>query len=287
MTYLASAAFRYAFRGLAVFPLSVGAKVPPAGTHGCLDATTDLDVTRVRWEKTPRANIGAATGRKSGIWVLDIDIGTARGDKSLAKLETEYGQLPRTIEASTPRGGRHLYWKWAVDGPEIRNSVGRLGRKARSGRYPYPGIDVRGEGGQIVLPPSVLADGRGYRWVKNGARTFADSPAWLVTLALPPPLPPRPKPKPLNGDVDRYCAAAITAELKCLAAAGEGQRNEQLNRSAYAVAQFVAAGVVPEAWARAELEETAVQIGLPVFEARRTIGSAFAAGLQHPRDLTR
>ncbi len=144
---------------------------------------------------------------------------------------------------------------------------------------------MRGEGGSIVLPPSVLADGRGYRWVKNGVRTFAAAPAWLVALALPPPLPPRPKPKPLTGDVDVYCATAITAELKSLAAAGEGQRNEQLNRSAYAVAQFVAAGTVPEDWARGELEGTAVQIGLPVFEARRTIGSAFAAGLQNPREL--
>ena len=287
MTDLASAAFRYALRGLAVFPLAIGAKVPPAGSHGCLDAMTDPDVTRARWMKVPRANIGAATGCKSGIWVLDIDIGVAHGDESLAKIEAKYGPLPRTIEASTPRGGRHLYWKWAVDGPEIRNSAGRLGRKARSGRYPYPGVDVRGEGGSIVLPPSTLADGRGYRWVKNGVRTFADAPAWLVKLALPSPLPPRQKPKPLNGDVDRYCAAAITAELKCLAAAGNGQRNEQLNRSAYAVAQFVAAGTVPEGWAGGELEGAAVQIGRPVIEARRTIGSAFAAGLQNPRELPR
>ncbi len=276
MTSLASAAFRYALRGLAVFPLAVGAKVPPAGSHGLLDGTTDLDVTRARWEKIPYANIGAATGRKSGIWVLDIDIGAAHGDKSLAELETEHGPLHLTIEASTPRGGRHLYWRWSAEGPEIRNSASRIG----------PGLDVRGEGGSIVLPPSVLSSGRGYRWVKNGVCTFADAPSWLVALALPPPPPPRPEPKPLTGDVDCYIAAAITAELRCLAAAGEGQRNEQLNRSAYAVAQFVAAGTVPEDWARGELEGTAVQIGLPVIEARRTIGSAFAAGLQHPRDLS-
>ncbi len=275
MTNLASAAFRYALRGLAVFPLAVGAKVPPAGTHGFLDATTDPDVTRARWMKTPHANIGAATGCESGIWVFDVDH-HHYGDKSLAKLEAEYGPLPLTIEASTPRGGRHLYWRWNAEGLEIRNSAGRVG----------PGLDVRGEGGSIVLPPSVLANGRGYRWIKNSVCTFADAPAWLVTLALPPPLPPRPKPKPLNGDVDHYCAAAITDELRRLAGAGPHQRNDQLNRSAFAVAQFVAAGAVPEDWARGELEGAAVQIGLPVSEARRTIGSAFAAGLQHPRDLS-
>ena len=87
--------------------------------------------------------------------------------------------------------------------------------------------------------------------------------------------------------MDRYCAAAITAELRCLAAAGTGQRNEQLNRSAYAVAQFVAAGAVPEEWARGELEGAAIQSGLPVIEVRLTINSAFAAGLQNPRELPR
>ena len=178
MTNLASASFRYALRGFAVFPLAVGAKVPPAGSHGLLDATTDLDVTRARWLKAPNANVGAATGGRSGIWVLDVDVDVRHphgGDKSLAELEAEHGLLPLTIEASTPRGGRHLYWRWSTIGPEIRNSAGRVG----------PGLDVRGEGGQIVLPPSVLSDGRGYRWVKNGVRTFADAPAWLVALACP------------------------------------------------------------------------------------------------------
>ncbi len=283
MTDLASAAFRYALRGLAVFPLAIGAKVPPAGSHGLLDGTTDPDVTRARWEKTPRANIGAATGCKSGIWVLDVDVDDpgvdaavdADGEKSLAELEARHGPLPATIQSMTPSGGRHLYWRWPANGPEIRNSAGRVG----------PGLDVRGEGGSIVLPPSVLADGRGYGWIRNGARAFADAPAWLVTLALSPPPPPKPKPKPLNGDVDRYCAAAITAELRCLAAAGEGQRNEQLNRSAFAIAQFVGAGVVPEDWAREQLEVRAAAIGLPIVEARSTIRSAFKAA--RPRELPR
>ena len=128
----------------------------------------------------------------------------------------------------------------------------------------------------------------------NGSTSVGDCSAWWkenseepIRSRWPSAIPPRLKPKPLNGNLDRYCAAAITAELKCLAEAGEGQRNEQLNRTAYAVAQFVAAGKVPEDWARGELEGTAVQIGLTVIEARRTIGSAFAAGLQNPRDLPR
>ncbi len=273
---LARAAFGYAMRGLHVFPLSPGTKVPLRGTHGCRDASRDSDRVRAWWAKWPAANIAAATGKRSGIWVLDVDA-HHDGDKSLAKIEAEHGPLPLTVEASTPRGGRHLYWRWPASGPEIRNSAGRVG----------PGLDVLAEGGSVTLPPSTLSNGRGYRWAKNGASGVTEAPAWLVNRALPPTLPPRLEPKPLNGDVDSYCAAAITSELKYLAEVEEGQRNDQLNRSAFAVAQFVAAGAVPEPWARQQLETHARAIGLYPVEIARTIDSAFAAGLAHPRELPR
>ncbi len=273
---LASAAFRLVIRGVAVFPLAPGTKIPSAGSHGHLEASSDPDICRARWAKAPTANIGGATGGRSGFWVLDSDP-CHGGDAALAELEAEHGALPRTTQAATPRGGKHLYWRWPGDGLVIRNSAGRIG----------PGLDVRGEGGSITLPPSVLANGRGYRWVKNGAHGFTDAPAWLVNLALPPAPPPRSKPKPLSGDVDSYCAAAITSELKRLAEVEEGQRNDQLNRSAFAVAQFVAAGAVPEDWARQQLETHARAIGLYPGEIAHTIDSAFAAGLAHPRELPR
>ena len=272
MTALASAAFRLTLRGLAVFPLAPGAKVPPAGSHGCHDATIDCDVARARWARTPTANIGAATGRKSGIWVLDVDPRHG-GDMALAELEIEHGPLPLTIEASTPSGGRHLYWRWNAEEPEIRNSTARVAS----------GVDVRGEGGSVVVPPSVLADGRGYRWVKNGARGFTDAPEWLVALALPPPPPARLDPKPLSGDVSAYIGAAVAAELRELEAAREGRRNDALNRASFALAGFVKAGALPEDWAQAQLEARAAAIGLPATEARRTIESGFAAA--QPRSI--
>ena len=179
MTALASAAFRLALRGLAVFPLAPGTKIPLSGSHGFHDATTDCDVARARWAKTPSANIGVATGARSGFWVLDIDPEHG-GDQALADLEAKHGTLPATIAASTPSGGRHMYWRWNAEGLEIRNSAGRIG----------PGLDVRGEGGSIVAPPSVLSNGRGYRWVSNGTRAFTAAPLWLIAAALPPPLPP-------------------------------------------------------------------------------------------------
>ena len=267
---LPSASFRYALRRVAIFPLAPGSKVPIRGSHGLRDATDDHDVCRSRWEQTPQANIGAATGSRSGFWVLDID--PPDGPESLGALETEHGPLPVTTEASTPRGGRHLYWRH-VEG--IRNSAGRIG----------VGLDVRGEGGSIILPPSVRADGRCYRWVDNGAHSFANVPEWLVRLALPPPPPPKSDPKPPPADTTRYVATAITDELHRLEKTQEGTRNDQLNRSAFTIAGFAHAGAVPDDWARGELERRAVGIGLPTQQARRTIDSAFKAA--HARELPR
>ncbi len=268
---LPSAYFRYALRRVRIFPLAPGSKIPIKGSHGLLDATDDQDVARSRWQRTPQANIGAATGSRSGFWVLDVDL--PDGPESLALFEAEHGSLPATIVASTPRGGRHLYWRWPGDGPEIRNSAGRIGT----------GLDVRGEGGQIVLPPSVLADGRRYRWVQNGVSTFTAAPDWLVKVVLPPPAPPRAEPKTPPDSIENYVASAAAAELSELSAAQAGTRNDALNRAAFNLAQFVKAGALPEDWARGQLEAHAVGAGLSALEARRTIESAFHAA--EPRSL--
>ena len=89
---LASASFRYALRRVAIFPLAPGSKCPIKGSHGLRDATDDPDATRVRWQRSPQANIGAATGARSGFWVLDVDL--PDGPESLAALEAEHGPLP-------------------------------------------------------------------------------------------------------------------------------------------------------------------------------------------------
>lgn len=274
MTALASAAVRFALRGLAVFPLAPGTKVPLAGSHGVRDATMDCDVIRARLSRNPTANIGIATGRKSGLWVLDYDPRHG-GDKSLAELEREHGRLPATVQVATPSNGCHYYWRWPASGREIRNTAGRIGL----------GLDVLGEGGSVVAPPSVLADGRRYRWVETGARVFAEAPGWLVEAALPPPPPPGQEPKPLTGDVSAYVASAVAAELQRLEIARVGSRNDTLNKVAFAIAQFVKSDALPEDWARTKLERLAVAIGLPAVEARDTIASAFRAA--HPRSLPR
>jgi hypothetical protein len=102
-----------------------------------------------------------------------IDIDGPGAESELRRLESEHGELPATVETITARG-RHLYFK-APETP-VRNSTGKIG----------PGIDVRGDGGYILTPPSVHPTGKTYRWSVDSANAFAPAPAWLLDKIVTP-----------------------------------------------------------------------------------------------------
>lgn len=175
MTKLQRAALALAKRNLAVFPCRPRDKIPLT-KHGCKDATTDAAVITRWWQQRPEANIGIATGSKSGVWVLDVD--GDEGEASLRAIEAKHAPLPPTIEAITGNGGRHLYFRLPnFDGPPtIKNSVKQLGAE----------LDTRATGGYVIAPPSIHPNGRQYAWSIDTASKLADPPVWLVALiALP------------------------------------------------------------------------------------------------------
>ena len=139
----------------------------PITQHGVNDATTKRDQIRNWWTASPDANIGIATGSKSGIIVLDIDPRNG-GDKSLKRLKKEVGPLPDTVTALTGGGGRHLVFKY----PSFAV------RKDTSGKKFGKGVDILSDGCIMVAPPSRHATGKRYRW-KEG-KSFRDlEPATL------------------------------------------------------------------------------------------------------------
>jgi len=143
----------------------------PTTKHGPKDASRNSIQLATWWDARPDANIGVRTGRNAGIVVIDVDPRHG-GDESLAELVREHGELPATVEALTGGGGRHLVFKHP--GGTIRN---------RSNMR--PGIDVRGDGGYIVAPPSNHASGGQYRWREGHGpheTTPAEMPAWLLAL---------------------------------------------------------------------------------------------------------
>jgi hypothetical protein len=154
---LLSAALAYAARGMAVFPLAVGAKTPlisrQVGGHGALDATTDAAQIRAWWTAAPRANIGIAAGA-SGLLLVDVDNKNGRdGFAAWEALRAEHPFEDATPHVWTPNRGKHLYFAMP-SGLDLRNTDDELG----------PGIETKANGKYCVAPPSELRDGGVYRW---------------------------------------------------------------------------------------------------------------------------
>jgi putative DNA primase/helicase len=166
-TPLAAAAQQLAAAGWKVFPLKPGTKLPAIKEWPTL-ATSDPATVAHWWKHWPDANVALLTGHL-GVMVLDVDCKDgALGFDSLQRLQAEHGPLPATLTARTASGGLHLY---ASSSESIRNSASKVG----------PGLDLRGHGGFVVAPPSLIG-GRAYTW--ESLEPIAAAPAWLVQLAL-------------------------------------------------------------------------------------------------------
>jgi hypothetical protein len=83
----------------------------------------------------------------------------------------------------------------------------------------------------------------------------------------------------------RYAEAALRDEVNTLAGTPDGTRNDQLNKSAFALGQFVTAGVLSETEVINALSKAASYAGLDHDEIERTIRSGLEAGAKHPRKI--
>jgi hypothetical protein len=163
-------ALTLARKGLAVFPCRPRDK-RPATANGLKDATTEPDVVREWWHQEPEFNIAIATGAISKIFVVDVDGLDAEAE--LRRLEQGHGKIPATVEVVTARG-RHLYFK-TPEAP-VRNSAGKVA----------PGIDIRGDGGYVLAPPSIHPTGKLYCWSPYCDNSIAAAPEWLLAKIIEP-----------------------------------------------------------------------------------------------------
>lgn len=235
-------------------------------------ATTDLD-TLDKWAREfPGCNWAVVPG-PSGVWALDVDIpGEDHADDGVAALRD-------LCAANTP----------LPDGPHGRSGGGghlRVFRatkpvKGGSGR-PEPGLDTLANRQTFTIPPSRhRRTGAPYAWI-TAPWDVAPPPApdWLLRLVAPPAPPPRPERQkiPTGNAARRRLGFALDA----IQSAGPGTRNATLNKEAFAVARWIAGGLLDEREAIAALYAAGIAIGLDPNEVRGTIKSGCAAGYQNP-----
>jgi len=170
------AALDYADQGRSVIPVEPGAKTPAVRwTRFQVEQATERQIRR--WWDFADFNVGIVTGRISNLIALDVDL-RAGGDASLARLEAAYRPVGG-LEVATP-GGAHRWFQHP--GGRIPNSTSTLGA----------GLDVKADGGMIVVPPSERPDGA-YRFGRLFDADVPPLPDWLAALLIDQqkPRPPR------------------------------------------------------------------------------------------------
>jgi hypothetical protein len=254
-------ALRYASKGLPVFPCR--ANKQPGTPHGFHDAVTERERIVAWWTADPAALIGMPTGAASGIIAVDLDTDPAKGldgPAAFAALVKTAGEPIRTRKHRTPRGGLHLLF--THPGEPVKNSASGIAA----------GVDTRGDGGYIILPPSKTEAGE-YRI--EGDTAPAPLPPWLCGLfrrhgimaapAVSKPIPPPPRTLPPG------CPPSVQALVS--AGAREGNRNDR--------ALAVAVQLRDEGHDRATVEAHVLTFArncnppLPEREALAVVASAF------------
>jgi putative DNA primase/helicase len=192
-------------------------------------ATTDTEQITAWWSQWPNANIGGAAGPKSGFLPVDVD-------GAIGRASLEGYELPFTPRSHSGRddGGCHYFFKW----PE---GVDRLPNKAAL----LPGVDIRTEGGLVVLPPSRHYTGRLYKWeISPLDAPLAPCPQWVVDLAQPKKkeaAPPPPAQTQTTSDKTKkaYLDKVLNGACDKIRNAPQGQRHAVAFKQARLIGGYI------------------------------------------------
>lgn len=236
-----------------VFPTHPESKAPLT-RHGYKEATTSPKQIELWSKEFPDANISIATGRPSGLAVLDID--GDDGLESLGVLKSRGISFPEGPSVQTGRG-RHIYMK---HDNVMKSSVAKLG----------PGLDIRADGGSIIAPPSIHASGAIYTWITDPIQDPIHHFPMAGLLLLYKPRVRVNRPAPHQTDLRELTDRVSSAQ--------PGTRNNELNAAAYLAGRLVREGAVSELEAVNAMTQAGMAAGLSEHESRITARSGIRAG---------
>jgi hypothetical protein len=233
----------------------------PRLAHGVLEASANALTITEWWARWPDANVGLATGPRSGIYVVDLD-----GPAAIAAYEAL--GFPAGWQSRTGSGMHHVY----ALRDSLPNSAGKIAA----------GIDTRGDGGYIVAPPSLHYSLKRYQWVDRPGEAPPALPDVIRAAVTPAMSTPTRAPTVRFGQSTAYAKGVLRHALERLSAAPEGARNEQLVREAFLLGQWIGGGELDPSGIAAALEAAHPR---PCDEkkVRSTIQRSLVDGAQHPR----
>ncbi len=254
--------------GVPVFPCDSNKR--PLTRHGFKDATADPAMIRRLFANRAAVMIGMPTGEVTAVVIVDVDV--KGGREGQAWLDANSHRLPQTWTVRTASGGLHLYFHW----PEkpVRNSASKIA----------PGIDVRGDGGYVIAPPSP-----GYEVVNDAE--VADVPDWLLPSLLRQSVPPsapvahRPRLEHAGSAIGRV---ALDERCEQIRNAPDGGKHHAVNEAAFAIGGIVSAGHLDESIAWRALSDALSSL-LPLCRdqraAQQTLRRAFQEGMAQPQHV--
>ena len=249
---------------LNVFPVRVDSKAPAIRDWKARAAAledwlaTDAPITG-RW--------GAPMGPTNGLWALDFDPRHA-GAEATALLQN----LPFTRTHSTPSGGLHFLFTWDARLSDIGNTAGVLA----------PGLDVRVDGGMVLVPPTA-----GYDIVD--ASPPVPAPEWLVEALTRG----RQRANSTNGidnaapirNPKAHAARAIAAAIEEIKSAPVGTRDDTMNRNAYGIGRIIGACGLDYDKTVEVLVDAAIEAGYNAAKALDCVSRAVRDGMDNPREV--
>jgi replicative DNA helicase len=212
----------YATRGWQIFPChsiergrctcKLGLKCDnpgkhPLTQHGFLDASTNINQINGWIAHWPNANWALRTGPETGFTVIDIDPRHG-GYDSFARLQQQRGSMPDTLRSATGGGGRHLLY------------MHPLGVQIPSVRGWLPGVDIKSDGGYVILPEGRHKSGVPYRWINWEIQPSTPLPPDIANMIMNRP----------SASSNGLTGGDLASTADILMGVPEGERDETLFR---------------------------------------------------------
>lgn len=249
---------------------------PMSRCHSFYSATDDIDIVKAWIEETPTMQLAVATGKASGVFVFEYDPKNG-GDATYQELVREHGAISTETNMS-PSGGLHHVF--ALPNFDVSNIIGRL----------FPGIDIKGEGGYHLVPPSPdysnVSDedpSEPPKWLREAIFDYQARTKWTEgSRTLQPVEKKEYDPESISEDTSSQVAKTVNYWTNKIKFAPPGRQNIYLYTGARVLFSLCYHGLLDDLYAEEVLEQAAAEGNHPAQRVFFALASARAEADSNP-----